>query len=98
WGNISTQARDEYDSFRPKCGTVGCVAGWAKILLDPQGLKARMFLEAKKSIDLYDFPVARSVDSVISQARKLLGLTPGQAKRIFLPSHWERPWQTLYND
>ncbi len=60
----------------PKCGTQGCIAGWAVMLTDTKTRKQR-----------HELACETSPDEFFNRAQKLLGLTDGEAGRLFL-DYW----------
>ena len=64
----------------PACETVGCIAGWAVFLSTPK----------KNWLSLIRKQERVDSDYIRTKARKLLGLTEGEAMVLFSPNNQER--------
>lgn len=70
---IRVKGKMPLDRPWPKCGTAGCIAGWACIL------------SAKKGTDPYELYTDTAVGA---EAQELLGITFYERHRLFEPIFW----------
>ena len=74
------------------CGTVGCIAGWAVALspdVSPEVQKTLDRFHAKEFVHFsIDNQIAGGQTRIKREAIRLLGITHGQARRLFFDDQW----------
>jgi hypothetical protein len=68
------------------CDTVGCIAGWAAVLVRSK----------RRGYDEMAVEVLQDRRTTKEQARKALRLTHGQAERLFHVGEWPREFEERY--
>ncbi len=86
WYCTGDSAKDEYGSHTPKCGTVGCIAGWAVQLYGDKALLEEAAAPYSEGVNFSD------------EAQRLLGLTARQAGELFLPGYWPEEFREQLDD
>lgn len=77
----------------PRCGTVGCIAGWSLVHAERRSTRQAYRTVANKELRRYG-----SCD-IEDLAAERLQLTESQSKDLFLPSHWPSDLQDdLYRE
>lgn len=73
------------------CGTAACIAGWA-ITLNSKTPKPAVVCDRLHRSFQWSFS-----DRVFEKAQRLLGLSEGQARSLFMDEHWPEPFYENYN-
>lgn len=77
---IAIRVRDR-DDYYPDCGTVGCIAGWAAVLMGKAGPSIRH----------------SGICDIKDTAMRALDITLAQAERLFYVAAWPKDLQNAYN-
>jgi len=75
----------------PRCGTVGCIAGWAVMLNHPEVIGARL---SEKRLDEFNNLIGRAD----VEGMKLLKITTDQRDKLFYVANWPEPYRQQYSD
>lgn len=79
----------------PACGTMGCIAGWAKLLSTPELISLDVKLPLARQKFMEEFRSGgRTIEAI---AADLLEISATQAGRLFYVESWPEEFEEQYN-